>query len=186
MKDMLTTDQPKSNKRNKFIIIFSVVTIFGFIPWSLLSLEIKDSTLAMLMQGTIGISGLFVLICTLISQIINYNNWISKCVTLLCFIILIPLGFVWLISLLGPAQWQDLKIYRNGKEYLIVEGITYGRDGIKMDYRLIRTYYLDSKIRYFEELHKLKNIEDRFSADEVTHNGKVWKQQKIQYINSGS
>jgi hypothetical protein len=165
----------------QLIKVSAVITAVGFIPWdSLLSLEIRDDTLAMLMDGTVGISGLFLLLCCLLIRVMQYDKWYSGLAMLLAPFVLMPLAFVRLFSLIGPAKWEDQTIFRNGNEYLILEGIYYGRDDMQMHYRLIRTGSLDGIIRHIQEQRTLTaNNEEAYYRNEVVYADKRWHKQLV-------
>jgi hypothetical protein len=96
---------------------------------------------------------------------------------LLAPFILIPVVFMWIISLFALTKWQDQTVYKNGDDYLILQGMMYGKDDAAMDYRLVRTASPHSSIRYIEEQQNLGGNEDWHFGDSTIFNGKIWHKQ---------
>jgi|GEM_PF-5683003 len=126
-------NEMKTSEMEHAIFISLAITTLGFLPWErLLSIEFRDLALATLMNGTIGLTGLIFLLLFLPIRLLKFRGWISALSMLVIPLLMTIAGFVWLISLPGPAMWQDISIFRNGDSYLVLEGVVYGRDSVNM------------------------------------------------------
>jgi hypothetical protein len=169
----------------RLLLVLSLGMVLGVLPLErLLSIQIRAEILRWLTDGTLASWCLFLLLCMCFTILLETTKgWLTGLVMLLFPLLLLPTGAIALLGLAFPlsSTWQDQAIYRNRDDYLITQGILYGRDDAVMDYRLIRTTSPQGVIRWLEECKKLPANEDSFDflSDSISYRGKVWHKLNI-------
>lgn len=161
----------------RLILIPSLIalTAFGYIPWGeLFSIETKNHLINLLLNGLIGHIGLLILMTLMFIIIFNKNNWYSGLALLLFPIVLstgVLITFVWTISL---TEWQDLNVYSNGKQYLILEHTT-GLFINDIKYRFIVSNSISKSVRFIQNVEVVEDFPKDFNQRYIVYNGLTWK-----------
>jgi hypothetical protein len=158
------------------IFVFTILIILGFTPWeSLLSIQIRSELLNRFTSAPAGLAGVIGLSITLIIYFkrlkvrfyIIYNTFLG-------FIATISILFFMLILVLPAFDWNDVSMFRNGNDYLVVqEQETFVTSNVTYP-RVIRTPSPYSPIRTVEEQNNLKYNDNRFYGCSVIYAGKQW------------
>jgi hypothetical protein len=160
----------------KFFILFGFMMMLGFIPWEpLLSIQIRSNILNLLTSATMGLSGLFGLVCIVLIFIRRSYKRFDLPATILLLCLLIPIALILITTLVLPAfRWQDTDVYRNDNDYLVVQEFEGFVTSSLRNPRVVRTTSPFALIRKVEEQYELKENDDRFRGNEVIYQGKIW------------
>lgn len=162
------------------IVIFLIAMILGLTPWeTLFSIQITGGIAYRVTSFLTGLFGLVGFLFTLwicikdINRLVLFLKLLSGCVAVLLLV-------VWVLCLLLPAfRWLDIRVYRNGDDYLIVQEQETFVTSNQQQPRLIRTKSPYSMIRKVEEQSEIKEGDSRFDGDVITYRGKKWLKEPI-------
>ena len=162
------------------ITTLGVITLLGFIPWEVIfSIEIRNEALQNLANGQLAWGAMFFLICACFVKLLQLTKgWLQGVFFMLFPLLLLFAGFIWAISIIGLSpRWHDRDIYRSGDDYLVVQMISNGVPGDRIQWRLEQTRSPFAMIRKIEELHGLDGNNDVFTrtGNEAIYKNKTWR-----------
>jgi hypothetical protein len=176
MSNIKTKPEPKWLKMLK--VFLGVATVAGFVPWERLFLfEITDPTLFHVYQ-VLGTTSLALLLGCFLATLFFYNKVYNFFIVVLLSFAFVITGFICVINIWLPTpQWQDVRIYKNKNDYIIIEQVNYGLLGEFGVYRLIETQSPRDKIRTLKRIENLTYSEGlNWLAEKntVEYTGKLW------------
>jgi hypothetical protein len=122
--------------------------------------------------------GLLGLLCMIIIYIRRSNNRFSIVVSILSGMLTIVVGILLMLSFAIPNfNWNDIDVYRNGNDYLVIQEQETFVTSNETYPRVIRTTSPYSMIRVVEEQLNLKSYDDRFQGNVITYKGKTWRKE---------
>ena len=168
----------KTNWKVKLLIFSIIITLLGLIQWeSWFNLEIRNPILQNLADGELACVGIFLFVCTGFPMILNRTSGIMQGFLFFLYVLLILIsGVACLLGTIGPMSgWEDVNVYRNGTDYVIVQRMDYPVPIDREDWRLIRTTSPAGTIRLIEEQQKPIPDETRTeNGIEITFDNKTW------------
>lgn len=122
-------------------------------------------------MGLVGLLGLF---CTLAISIKDQSRFTLFIKLLAGFMSVILLILICIGLVLPTFNWQDKGVYRNGKDFIVVQEKETFATSNTVYPRLIRTKSPYAMIRYVEEQYSLKDY-NLFSKDSIlVFKGRTW------------
>jgi hypothetical protein len=121
----------------RITLILLAVTTLAFLPWqAILSIEVRSTGLGKI-TSCLGWGCLFLLLCSALVLIIQYETWISGLMLLVLPIVIFVEGMLTLlIAIIPPGKWHDQAVYHNGNNYLIMQDNEIGDKADRIEYRL--------------------------------------------------
>jgi hypothetical protein len=168
----------KTTWKIKLLIFSIIITLLGLIQWeSWFNIEIRNHTLRNLADGELACLGIFLLVCTGFPMILNRTSGVMQGFLFFIYALLILIsGVACLFSTIGSlSAWEDVNVYHNGTDYVIIQHMDYPVPIDREDWRLIRTTSPTSTIRFIEEQQKSIPDESRTkNGIEINFANKTW------------
>lgn len=164
----------------KLILAFAFMALLGLMPWEdLFSFQVLNSTLKLLTGTSVGLFGLAGLLFTLRICFMRYKPPFALPAAIFLSIAAWVVSGMFVLGLVLPDfEWQDIAVYRNGNDYLVMqEQETFVTSSIQKP-RVLRTTSPYGMVRRIEEWVAPQYL-DRFGDKEVVYDGRRWSKEVL-------